>query len=161
MATEKIKGRIIRILSPKTIVINLGLEHGVYKDSLFHILGEPEKIVDPETQEVLGSVKVTKGRVRASQVFDKFTVATTTWVQVRPNYNLIFGNLFGPVQTEVDEGDLKVLPGEVRPWKAKSDLPVRVGDEVETTIEIEDEEEEEESADQSEPYLLPGMEESQ
>jgi len=159
MPSEKIKGRIIRILSPKSVVINLGSENGIQNNNLFHILGEPEKVIDPETNHVLGSVKVTKGRVRASQVFDKFSIATTNWTQVRPNYNLIFSGLFGPVQTDVDEGDLKVLPGDVHPWKAKSDLPVRVGDEVETTVEIEEEEEEEDEQlydkSQPEPQFLP------
>ncbi|HEU0143163.1 MAG TPA: hypothetical protein VFQ47_00100 [Nitrososphaera sp.] len=143
MASKKIKGRIIRILDTKTVVINLGLEHGIGDESLFFILGEPESVIDPVTNEVLGTVKVTKARVKASQVFDKFTIATTSWKTVTYNRASVFGDLFRGMETEtIDEGALKVIPGEVKPWKAKSESPVKVGDEVEVAVEEPEKEEE-------------------
>lgn len=132
----------------RTVVINLGSENGVEGDSVFHILGDPERITDPDTNEILGSVKVTKGRVRASQVFDKFTIASTTWTQVNQSYAGVFGDLFGKVQ-QINEGDLNVDPNEIRPWKAKSESPIRVGDEVEVLVTI-DEAEEAEPEDEQE-----------
>jgi acyl-CoA reductase-like NAD-dependent aldehyde dehydrogenase len=149
MASKKIKGRIIRILDKKSVVINLGREQGIEDESIFYILGEPESVIDPMTNEVLGTVSVAKSRVRASQVFDKFTIATTSWTTVTYSvYAGILENLTGGARTQtIDEGELKVSPDDVKPWKAKSESPVKVGDEVEVKInEPEEEEDNEESA---------------
>lgn len=136
MASKKIKGRIIRILDNKSVVINLGREHGIGDENMFFILGEPEPVVDPVSREVLGSVMVTKGKVRSSQVFDKFTIATTAWTTITAGteYKDIFGDLFGQVKPNVDEA-LLVRSTDVKPWKAKSETPVKVGDEVEVKVD--------------------------
>ncbi|MET0648636.1 MAG: hypothetical protein ABW208_18650 [Pyrinomonadaceae bacterium] len=137
MARVKLTGRIIRILDTRTVVINLGREHGITDASIFRILGEPEQIIDPVTNEVLGSVKVTKTRVRATQVFDKFTTASTTWVEhgVAVSEAINLARIFGSTQNTVDEGELNVSPEDIRPWKAKSESPVKVGDTVEVYVE--------------------------
>ena len=121
-APRKIKGRIIRILDEKTVVINLGEENGVQRGLTFYILGEPEKVIDPITKEELGTVAVNKAKVEATQVFDKFTVATTPLN--RTDLSIFLGT----------KPQLPVDPKDISPWKAQSESPVRVGDEVEATI---------------------------
>lgn len=141
MKTKKIKGRIIRILDKRTVIINLGEAQGITHSSIFYILGEPEEIKDPITGEVLGAVNVTKSRVKATQVFEKFTIATTSWTNVYHKNSLVF-NFFQQEEPEVekiDEGELKVLSEEIQPWKARSETPVRVDDEVEVTIKVKEE----------------------
>ncbi|HEU4510628.1 MAG TPA: hypothetical protein VFR78_20525 [Pyrinomonadaceae bacterium] len=135
----KTKGRIIRILDSKTVIINLGSEHGVTGTSIFHILADPEDVVDPETNEVLGSVKVTKGRVRALQVSEKFTIATSSWTEsvINPLLNFI------STHRQTVEETLKIDARELKPWKGKSEVPIRVGDEVEVLVEIDEPGEEE------------------
>lgn len=141
MAKTKLRGRIVRILDAKTVVINLGRENGINNSSLFHILGDPEHVIDPETNESLGTVNVSKGRVRASQVFDKFTIARTQWVNYVASSNLFefwgASGVSGTERVEVDEGDLRVRTSEIQPWKAKSEIPVRIGDEVEVEVDLE------------------------
>ena len=136
----KTKGRIIRILDTKTVIINLGSEHGVNGTSIFHILAEPEDVIDPKTNEVLGSVKVTKGRVRASQVSEKFTIASSSWTEAHLN---ALAGFFSAYEQTVED-TLKVDSREVKPWKGRSEAPVRVGDEVEVIVEMENEADEEE-----------------
>jgi hypothetical protein len=146
MATEKIKGKIVRILDKRTVVINLGSKNGIGNNSVFHILGEPEKVIDPDTNETLGTVKVSKSRVRASQVFDRFTVATTSWKNTSYSFpGLRVSELLGysgisgiPTTEEIDEGELNVDVADIRPWKAKSESPVKVGDEVEVNVDVEE-----------------------
>src|SRR5689334_6073263 len=118
MVRVKATGRIIRILDPKTVIINLGSEDGISSDSIFYILGEPEDIVDPQTNEVLGSVKATKGRVRASTVSEKFTIATTSWSESAISASAA---LFPLLTTRINEGDLKVDLREIKPWKSRSE----------------------------------------
>jgi hypothetical protein len=143
MATKKIKGRIIRILDKKTVIINLGKMDNIDSESIFYILGDPEPVVDPFTKSELGLVNVTKARVKASQVFDKFTIATTKWT----DYRFIFEGLTLPSMTrsEVYEGELLVDSKDIQPWKAKSEVPVRIGDEVEVSIQVIEEQKEPDS----------------
>jgi membrane-bound ClpP family serine protease len=155
MASKKIKGKVIRILDKRTVVINLGSKNRISNDSVFHILGDPEDIVDPETQETLGTVRVSKSRVRASQVFDRFTVATTAWTNTYwPQLSHFLSGYSGisgkPTIEEVDEGELNVDVHDIHPWKAKSESPVKVGDEVEVVVDIEEAKKEPSSAKKSE-----------
>jgi hypothetical protein len=146
MATQKIKGKIIRIIDKRTVVINLGGENGINNNSVFYILGEPEEIQDPFTNEILGTVNVTKTRVKASQVFEKFTIATTTWTVTSYRssvLSLLSAGVAGSgyETKEVDEGELNVNSKELQPWKARSETPVKIGDEVEVTVEVQEQQE--------------------
>jgi len=139
---KTITGKIIRILDRKTVIVNLGSEHGITEHSIFSIMGEPEQIVDPETGENLGEVTVVKSRVKASEVAEKFTIATTKWKTARLSFlDSFLSNINKNVETfEMDEGELNVDPAEINPWKAKSEAPVRVGDIVQVEVDIEEKE---------------------
>lgn len=132
----KIQGKIIRILDKRTVIINLGKNNNINDSSVFSILGNPEPVVDPFTQEELGLVSVVKAKVKAVQVHDKFTIASTKWLsthfKLTANLATQLGALF---DTEmVDQGELLVNSTDVQPWKAKSETPVRVGDIVEVQV---------------------------
>jgi hypothetical protein len=71
---------------------------------------------------------VTKARVNASQVFDKFTVATMAKSLDSSIYNRLF--------SISEEKEVAVRKEDIQPWKATSDSPIKVGDEVQ--VEIED-----------------------
>ncbi len=60
MPSKKIKGKIIRILDKRTVMINLGIQDGIKNTSIFHILGKPEPVIDPFTEIELGIVNVSK-----------------------------------------------------------------------------------------------------
>jgi len=138
MARKKIRGRIIRILDRSTVIINLGRGEHIADDSIFNILGEPEAVIDPFTEEMLGHVSVVKSKLKASQVYERFTIATTKWTTAHFTLPASMTEAFsGFVQTTVvDEGELLVDPKDVQPWKAKSETPVRVGDYVEVEVSI-------------------------
>lgn len=132
----RIQGKIIRILDKRTVIINLGKNHGIADHSIFSIIGDPESVVDPFTKEELGLVSVVKAKVKAVQVHDKFTIASTKWIathfKLTANIGVQLGGLFD--QETVDEGELLVSSMDVQPWKAKSETPVKVGDIVEVEV---------------------------
>lgn len=138
-----IRGRIIRILDKRTVIVNLGREDGIDKTSVFRILAEPESIIDPVTGEELGKVNVIKSKVGASEVYEKFTIATTRWVMTvyRTRFETsvaqMMGNLMETETEIVDEGELLVKPSDIQPWKAQSEIPVQVGDVVEVRVQDE------------------------
>lgn len=143
MAKQTIKGRIIRITDNRTIIVNLGKNDGITTDNIFRIMAEPEPIIDPDTGEVLGSVEVVKAKLKASLVNDKFTIATTNWVDFNIALGAFWNNpssiVTGVQHKEVDEGELEVNRFDIEPWQATKDrTPVRVGDFVTTEVEIKD-----------------------
>jgi hypothetical protein len=146
MATKTIKGRIIRIIDNRTVIINLGSKDGIKESSIFRILADPEQIIDPQTKELLGCVNVVKSKLKASLIEDRFTIATTRWTYMTSGEDAMskivglasLSITSGHKTHVVDEGELNVPDSELQPWKAKSEIPVRVGDEVETEIYITD-----------------------
>jgi len=131
---EKITGKIIRIIDKRTVIINLGSKDRISGNSIFSIMGEPEKILDPDTKEVLGEVTIVKTRVKAKEVAEKFTIATTKWKSTRINFfDTLIPKGFGTVET--DEGELNVDESDIKPWRAISESPIKVGDIVEVEIE--------------------------
>lgn len=142
MAEQKtIKGKIVRILDKRTVIVNLGYRDGVTKKTVFRILAEPEDIIDPDSGEKLGSVNVVKSKLKAQTVNEKFTIATTRWTI--NTYKGVNVNLLGSItDTEtVDYGELNVDEKEIEPWKAQTEIPVKKGDEVEADIKIPEKEE--------------------
>ena len=138
MNKKTIKGKIIRILDERTAIINLGTRDGVKEYSFFQILGEPEAVIDPFTKKELGKVTVLKAKLKTSQVYDKFTIATTRWIQSNIKGLRPFTGILGLMETEtIDEGDMRVDHKEIEPWKAQSENTVRVGDVVSVEIDLD------------------------
>lgn len=140
----KVLGQIIRILDNRTVIINKGKEDGISGGTVFRILGGPEEIVDPSSGENLGAVTVVKSRVRSQKVYDRFTIAGTSWTQRRTSWEALLGVQAASLgeltrgltkYDAVDEGELLINPDDVQPWKAQSETPVRVGDFVEAEVQ--------------------------
>jgi len=142
--TQIARGRIIRIVDPQTVIIDLGSESGIEEGSIFRIVGKAEEITDPETKAVLGTLAVVKGKVRASQVHPKFTIATSKWTSELVTLRLPGDSLRAALDsmwdtsTETYGKELRVDQGELEPWKAESEEMVRVGDPVEVDVPAAD-----------------------
>jgi hypothetical protein len=73
-----ITGQVARILNARELVINRGQTHGVERGMRFAVLDpKAEDIVDPETNEVLGTVNRPKVRLAVVQVEERMSVART------------------------------------------------------------------------------------
>ncbi|HET6385112.1 MAG TPA: hypothetical protein VFJ58_17105 [Armatimonadota bacterium] len=132
----RIRGRVIRIVDARTAIINLGRRDGVTPECIFSVLGEPEPIVDPVSDQVLGNVAIVKIKLKAADVNEAFTIATTRWSELRFAWT---GGVFLPALAKrelVDQGEMLVDKEELQPWKAKTEIPVHVGDLVE--VEVKD-----------------------
>lgn len=134
-----IRGRIIRIVDDHTVLVNLGRVDGIVLGSIFRAIGESEEITDPITDKKLGSIDVVKAKLKASQVYERFTVAISRWT----TYSAPWPGLPDPLELMYDMEskshgeDLHVDPEEIRPWKAHAEQLTRVGDEVEVEIRVE------------------------
>lgn len=75
---QPIRGKVARILNSREVALNIGSRDGVGVDMYFDILDpEMQDISDPDSEEVLGSIRRPKVRVRVTWVDDRLSVATT------------------------------------------------------------------------------------
>jgi len=70
-----ISAKVAAVVSPTQLAFNAGSEHGVQKNQnvmLYRVV----TVMDPDTKQDLGSVRVPKLRLRVNHVEEKFCVAT-------------------------------------------------------------------------------------
>ena len=75
--SEPIRGKVARVLNTREIALNVGTAHDVYVGMYFDVIDVHENIVDPDTNEVLGTIERLKVRVRVTHVQNKLSIATT------------------------------------------------------------------------------------
>lgn len=75
--SEPLIGRVAKILSPYQIVINRGANHGVEQGMKFVIYEEGPLIYDPESQEALERLEISKGIVEVINIQEKISIAET------------------------------------------------------------------------------------
>jgi len=76
--TDLIRGKVAKVLNSREVALNVGREQGVRTDMQFDILDPTtHDIVDPDSEEVIGTVNRPKVRVRIGIVDNKFSIAQT------------------------------------------------------------------------------------
>ena len=140
-----IRGKVAKILNSREIVINVGTDHGVAEGMIFNVLDPSgEDIKDPDTGEMLGSLRRTKLQVRIKAVLPKMAVAITFKKTTHhvgsvtfPSRQSAFESQFASIaklldvkRTVVTEETLKKPDGVYDPLSEK-DSYVKVGDIVE------------------------------
>lgn len=69
-----IKGKIIKILDNKRVIINLGYNDWIEKDMKFIIYDEGEEIIDPESNISLGKREIVKHKIKAIHIQENFSI---------------------------------------------------------------------------------------
>lgn len=70
---RKFPAKILKIIDPKTIVIDRGSEDGVKDGDTYLVYALGEDIVDPDTKENYGKLEIVKGRAIAEHTQEKIT----------------------------------------------------------------------------------------
>jgi len=78
MSGKELRGKVVKLLTSREVVINLGEKDGVKKGMIFAVL-DPNgiDIVDPDTGESLGSIERVKVKLKITQVGERISVAST------------------------------------------------------------------------------------
>src|SRR5437867_3750820 len=126
-----ISGRVVRILDTQTVVLNVGANQGVETGMGFGIYTPRDRIVDPETNTVLGEYRRLKARVEVRSVYPAFSIASPPLATRAVGDDIsaragIYAGLLGTGKREtyrptlpVDSGDIQEMP---------TGTVVRVGD---------------------------------
>ena len=68
-----IVGKVILVLSPSELVINIGSREGVSPSSIFVVYALGAEVRDPDSDEPLGQLEIVKGRAEAKHVQEKMS----------------------------------------------------------------------------------------
>jgi hypothetical protein len=72
-----LSGVVAAILNDREIVINLGAEAGAMVGMKFRVFDRPAEVRDPNTKEILGTVRREKVRVKVVAVQNKLSIGRT------------------------------------------------------------------------------------
>lgn len=135
---EPLVGRVAMVLNERELAINIGATDGVEIGMKFKVLAdEPTEILDPETDELLGSIDREKVRVQAREVQERFSICRTYIIRRTdggPLYGLAaFAALSAPPR-EIPE-TLKAEDSSLPPSLSEEESYVKKGDRVVQLIE--------------------------
>ena len=132
-----IRGKVARVLNEREFAINVGTAGGVTVGMYFDVMQAEEKdIVDPDTEEVLGSIERPKVRVEIIHAQEKLSVATTFQTE-----QVNVGGYLGPFARSLMPAKwvekLETLRVQEKGWSPlhEKDSFVKVGDRVVQVIE--------------------------
>ena len=146
---ELIRGKVARVLNSREIAINVGSNHGVCIGMYFDIMDEIlENIIDPDTQELLGTIERPKIRVKITKVQENLSLASTYKTR-RVNVGGS-AQYFGSLESIMSRALMppkwvkkhETLKTEEKTWEALEEEKsfVKTGDPVVQVIQTEDEE---------------------
>jgi hypothetical protein len=133
MREPLVEGKVAKIISVRELGINIGASQGVEEGMIFAILAEtPLRVEDPDTAEVLGEIERYKVKVKATEVFDRFSICRTYETYetggMFPSSLASFIALSGPATRHVRT--LKIEDSELPPPLSEEESYVKVGDRV-------------------------------
>lgn len=76
----RIRAKVASIISDSQVAFNAGSDDGVVEGAVIKLLKSTE-VIDPDTQELLGTVSITKLNLQVNHVQEKLCVARVTDMQ--------------------------------------------------------------------------------
>lgn len=120
--------KIVKIIDEYTLIINAGSNDGVNIDDKFQILDKKgNKVIDPDTKEVIGKLDLIKDTVTVTEVYEKMSVCSSKSV-IKQN-NILNAPLYLKDQF-IEQQKLNIDLNEVTGGLRKSDEKIKIGDEV-------------------------------
>lgn len=86
-----LKGKLIKILDEKRVIVDIGYEDGMKKDMKFIIYSEGEEILDPRTNKHLGKMEIVKHKIKAVHVQEKISIMESD-IWVRTTFDSLFAH---------------------------------------------------------------------
>lgn len=120
---------VVRILSDKKIVISAGKKQNATVGAKYDIYEVGEEIIDPKTNNSLGTLDYIKATVEVVTVYDAFSIAEYITRSTKTVTQGIM-SAFSESNKTVTEKTIHVLPvdeGAIKPQRIKNKL-IQIGD---------------------------------
>jgi len=72
--TEPLRGKVLKILDPYRVIVNIGYNQGIKKDMKFIIYELGENIIDFDTGQIIDRLEIIKHHIKVTQIQEKFSV---------------------------------------------------------------------------------------
>ena len=106
-----IEGKVAKVISDDEIIINIGSKDGVKEGDRFLVYQLGEEIKDPDTDKILDTLEVVKGRVKIIHVQSNISTGITDEYEHKTRKiirgNPLAGVLFGYSTEEHELEDIK------------------------------------------------------
>jgi len=119
---EQLRGKIVKILSDKALVINLGIQDGITVNDTVHIIHPGEEVSDPDNaKKTLGTLEYVKAVLRVTHAQDTMSTCAPFTV---PEKQDAVSSLYRTVSS-----DMARVAMEKSPYGEQSEpLNIRSGD---------------------------------
>lgn len=123
---DKIKGHIVKILDESSVVINLGLNKGIEPGYDVEIVTQIfDNVIDPITNENLGSLYTTKNILFVSRVFDKMSICTGQIVRSEDN---LISQISNSQSSKYKRQLLNIDYNDLDSHNSLQEEPIKIGD---------------------------------
>lgn len=107
-----LKGRVVDMLSPISLVINKGSNDGVTPNNKFLIYRLGKEIIDPETKENLGTLEIVCGEAQPEHIQEKITTVISSKKELKNNKTIVKTNGFGIFGERIEERENPITSPE-------------------------------------------------
>lgn len=120
---SKIQCKVVKIINEHLIVINAGANKGLRKGRKLEIYVPGEPIVDPETNESLGTLDLIKATIVVKDLFEKMSVCENDDSITKSTFSALIA-----LQGTSYPKNFKVDPLDITGGYSDKDRTIRVGD---------------------------------
>lgn len=118
--------KVIRILDEYRIIINAGTKNAVTDDAYFDITGAIDKVYDPDTKELLGTLDGVKASVSPVKIFEKMCICKAKSIPLQSVANTLSPSLMALSRLLSKEDPLPVDKSQISNPETYS--PIMIGD---------------------------------
>jgi len=113
--------RVVKIIDDMNVVLNCGKNQFISLNDKFQIYSKKaENIIDPDTNESLGELRMVKATVQVTSIFEKMCVCKNTKT---------FSSTFGLATTFEKRLSLNIDPSQITgDLSGEDEKPIQVGD---------------------------------
>lgn len=119
------KNKVIKIINDTSLVINVGSIDSVKNGDEFEIFQPGCEVLDPETNESLGTLDYVKATVRVKNAFPKMSVCVNTQTKSEPLFPPTM-NVFSAAREVIQT--LPIAPEDISGGYENVDKTIRIGD---------------------------------
>lgn len=134
---EPIQGKVIRIIGPKSLIVDVGENDGVSIGMRFVVFDEGDEIRDPDTGESLGKLEFVKAEVQIEETTPRFSIAVSLKRRVS-GYETQLAKMFSisGFYSQVVQDPLPIDPNDIYPIGAEMEKNIKLGDKVRQRVTV-------------------------
>lgn len=119
--------KVIEILNSKELLINYGSNNGAIDGQRIKIIKKGEDVIDPETEENLGTLDIIKGDLKIYRAYPKFSICR----DITYKETSILDPLSARMKTQTPQyHDLNIEDKDISGRWPISTPPIKVGDSI-------------------------------